>query len=340
MFTLWDEPPRDKPPWLTGLSRGLPLPWRLGLAFIRLFRLSRWAEVVYVNGLEVPAMAAAKLAGRPTVLKIVGDYAWERARNLGQTDLSVDEFQTARLSGKPALQRRLRAAYTRRADKVVTPSRYLAGLVKGWGATDSRIEVVLNGLTPIKGEPPRPSGGRSGDKVIVTAARLVNWKGGDTIIRSLNMVEHPVKLKILGDGPEKVNLETLTRQSGLADRVEFVGRVDRRGVLTAMAEADVFVLASGYEGLPHVVLEAMAVARPVVAAACGGTPEVVQDGVTGLLFPYGDDRALAGALNRILADDDLARSMGQAGQAALAEWSWSRTVDGNAAVIESLVATS
>ena len=83
MFTLWDEPPVDKPAWLFGLPRTWPAPLRLGRILLALLRHVLWADLVYVNGLELPAVTAARLLARPCILKIVGDYAWERFADPG-----------------------------------------------------------------------------------------------------------------------------------------------------------------------------------------------------------------------------------------------------------------
>ena len=97
----------------------------------------------------------------------------------------------------------------------------------------------------------------------------------------------------------------------MRDRVVFAGR--RENAAALLAEVDVFALPSWTEGMPLVVLEAMAQRRPVVATPVGGTPEVVLDGETGLLIPPRDPDALAEALRRLLADNDLRRRMGDAG---------------------------
>ncbi len=99
----------------------------------------------------------------------------------------------------------------------------------------------------------------------------------------------------------------------MRDRVLFAGARDH--VPSLLAGCDVLALPSYAEGMPLVVLEAMAQSRPVVASAVGGSPEVVVDGVTGLLVPPGDVHALAAALRGLLADPERARRLGEAGRA-------------------------
>ena len=285
-------------------------------------------------------MAAVRFLGKPSILKIVGDYAWERARLRGRTGLDIDPYQRSPLPPLLALQRHIRTAYTRAAGMVVTPSRYLAGLVAGWGVPRGRIRVVLNGLTPLPDETRagetagQPERGR---RVVLTAARLVDWKGIDHLIAALPLMKQPARLRILGQGQERPSLETLAASLGVSPRVEFAGRLSRVRVLAEMDRARVFALASGYEGLPHVVLEAMSRSCPVVAAAAGGTPEVVEEGVSGLLVPYADPPALARALDRVLADDGLARSLGEAARRRAREFPWSWTVSQNMDLIKEML---
>lgn len=122
-------------------------------------------------------------------------------------------------------------------------------------------------------------------------------------------------ITIIGTGPEREHLEEKTRQLGLSEIVTFRGFL--ANPIDAMMELDVVVLSSAAEGFPRVVLEAMLLAKPVVATRIAGTQELVRDGVTGLLYEFGDIDALAGHLKRLMSDDSLRRAMGRAGRSVV-----------------------
>jgi N-acetyl-alpha-D-glucosaminyl L-malate synthase BshA len=126
-------------------------------------------------------------------------------------------------------------------------------------------------------------------------------------------------LACVGDGPERPRAEALARELGVADAVRFLGvQVD---VLEVLQQADVFLLPSESEGFGLAALEALACAVPVVGARVGGLPEVVADGVTGLLAAAGDVEAMAAAVLRLLEDEALRRGMAAAARASVeAKW--------------------
>ncbi len=146
----------------------------------------------------------------------------------------------------------------------------------------------------------------------ISVARLSPEKDFPTLIRAVPYVlaEHPeFRLSIVGAGKERTLLEQLIRQLELTDRVQLLG--ERRDVPQLLEQAALFVSSSSTEGISLTLLEAMAVGLPIVATAVGGNPEVVQEGATGYLVPPGDPQALAGAINRHLAQRDTWKPMSQ-----------------------------
>ena len=133
-------------------------------------------------------------------------------------------------------------------------------------------------------------------------------------------------LLLAGDGPERAELEAVFEANQLKDRVRFIGWThDLPGLYATM---DICALSSRNEGTPVAVIEAMAAAKPVVATAVGGVPDVVADGETGILVQAGDVPALARAMLRLASDADLRNRMGQAGRSrAAARYPHERLVD-------------
>ena len=154
-------------------------------------------------------------------------------------------------------------------------------------------------------------------------ARLAEVKGQRTLLAAIAHVDATAVLVgrdlEQGGAYERV-LRAEAERLGVAKRVVFAGY--RGDVPALLAGCDVFCLPSSAEGLPLVVLEAMAHGRPVVATPAGGTAELVVDGETGILVPPADASALADALRSLLADPERARRMGEAGRRrVLAEFS-------------------
>lgn len=150
------------------------------------------------------------------------------------------------------------------------------------------------------------------DTLLVGAvSRLDPVKGVDCLLQAFSRVDD-AHLIVVGDGPERAALEASAARLDIALRVYWAGF--QRDIFRWLPAFDVFVQPSFHEGLPNTVLEAQACGLPVVATAVGGTPEVVVDGVTGLLVPPRDPDALAQAITRLLNDPDLRHAMGQAGR--------------------------
>lgn len=199
---------------------------------------------------------------------------------------------------------------------------------------DVPIEVIP--YTAELAPPTRRARERNGERSILFVGRLIERKGVAHLIRALGAVRRavPARLVVVGDGPERANLERVAAATGVAAHVDFRGRVTDEDLCDAYASADVFVLPSvldarqDTEGLGVVLLEAMNYSVPVVASNIGGITDIVQHESTGLLVPPGDEDALANALTRVLADTELSRTLGESGKRLLREqFSWESIVD-------------
>lgn len=139
---------------------------------------------------------------------------------------------------------------------------------------------------------------------IISIALLKPVKGISYLIKAIARI-NDLKLIIVGDGPERRDLESLSSYLGLNDRIFFQGMVDHSLIWDYLQRAKVFVLPSISEGCPRVLMEAMVCGLPIVATEVGGNPEVVVNGVNGFLVPPRDEEALAAAIKLVLKDNDL-----------------------------------
>ncbi|MGV3711039.1 MAG: glycosyltransferase family 4 protein [Gemmatimonas sp.] len=220
------------------------------------------------------------------------------------------------------------------SDAVVTPSKGFQNAVREvWpSARDARMITIPNGIDPAElGY--NPSAGETAlePPYVQSILQLVPYKGPDILLRAFAEVcesHDAVRLRLIGDGPNRQEYESLAEALGIAHRVDFLGLRDRKYVGEALRGCALFVLPSrsNSESFGIAVAEAMALDRPVIGSNVGGLPELIEDGVTGLLVPQGDVRALAAAITRLLDDPEERQRMGKAaGQRVRESRLWKHT---------------
>jgi glycogen(starch) synthase len=221
---------------------------------------------------------------------------------------------------------------------VITPR--LCKLLVSDGIHENRIHVIPPGVNPSLFEGPfeDPFSGVGRPRVLFVG-RLAPQKGVGTLVEAAGLLEHPsAQVLLVGDGPERKALERETERLGVGDCLRFEGFVTHDRLPAAMAHADVLVLPSLYEELGTVLLEAMQAALPIVASRTGGIPDVIEDGVNGLLVPPGDPEALARAIDRILSDGDLARRLSEGAHERGKDYDWEVIAEHVLRVYQSLTA--
>jgi glycosyltransferase involved in cell wall biosynthesis len=201
------------------------------------------------------------------------------------------------------------------------------------GSCYTRDALVANGFDPTRVvvvpyfvRPPAPPPGRPEPSVILFTGRIYPQKGLDVLLRALARVRSPWRLIVDGEGPALPSARALASTLGLVDRIEFTGWAPPAAHWRHFERASIVVVPSIWpEPFGLVGLEAMSFGRPVVAFAIGGVPDWLAHGLTGLVTPPGDERALAAALDQLLGDPDLAECLGAAGRLR-AEHHFSRDV--------------
>jgi glycosyltransferase involved in cell wall biosynthesis len=178
-----------------------------------------------------------------------------------------------------------------------------------------RLHIVHCGVDPALYDTPRVAGA----KRLLFVGRLAAVKGLPVLFRALQQLipDHPdVRLTLIGDGPERVALEREARALGLATIVEFAGYKGQAEVAQTLRATDILVLPSFAEGLPVVLMEALAARVPVLATRIAGVSELVEEGISGRLVSAGDALALERALRELLEDSpQRCAAMGAAGRA-------------------------
>jgi glycosyltransferase involved in cell wall biosynthesis len=181
-----------------------------------------------------------------------------------------------------------------------------------------KLRVIHCGVDPEEFAPPGTKA--VGDFAVLTVARLTQVKGQGVLLEALRQLQDrgvAIRLTMVGEGPKRDELEQLARELDVAPMVTFAGPVGREHVGRYYAEADAFCLSSFAEGVPVVLMEAMAMGLPVVAADVMGVAELVEDNASGLLVRPGRPDLLADALERLVADPNLRRQLGTAGRATV-----------------------
>ncbi|MGI9033211.1 MAG: glycosyltransferase [Acidimicrobiales bacterium] len=246
----------------------------------------------------------------------------------------------------PPQRMAVEADLARRVNRVVATASEEVFELSRMGADSRRVTVVPCGVDVEHFCPDGPAEARpSGRRRVVVVGRLVQRKGVADVVAALPMLPG-VELVVAG-GPdadglaahaEARRLQVLAAASGVADRVELRGRVDRRWLPALLRSADVVACVPRYEPFGLVALEAMACGVPVVASAVGGLCDTVVDGVTGLHVPPGNPEAVAAAVGRVLADPALAATVGAAGAARVrARYRWDHVARSTLSVYRELV---
>lgn len=209
-----------------------------------------------------------------------------------------------------------------RAVKMLTISEFNRAYLERIGVPREKLAVVRCGVS-FPARPDRMPAMIRSDYRIGTLGRLVEKKGMDVLVRAvaeLKAKSYRVELDIAGDGPLHGELKQLARELGLADAVRFVGNLPHRSVREWMHGLDAFVLAckrdanGDMDGIPVVLMEAMSQSVPVISTRLSGIPELVVDGVTGLLAEPGNHGDLAAVIDRLLTSADLRGNLASAAQ--------------------------
>jgi glycosyltransferase involved in cell wall biosynthesis len=330
-----DPHPSGYPFRVVAIARG-SMPLRYLKAFWRVWREAREVDVVYVNEhLALLHVLAARLAGKRVMIRLMVDGAWEISHRygwIGGDDIVT--FESKQYGWQVKLVRALQRRWWGWCTRIIACSDFLRRIpLEHYGVPEAKLQLIYNAyhgptvadMRETRTEARAELGLRGDKRYLLTICRLMVWKGVDGIVRALRELPSDVELLVAGDGDMFEPWKQLARELGLEQRAHFLGNVPYARIPSYIRAADVFVLNSEYEGLSHTLLEVSAIGTPIVCTTAGGNPEVVEDGVNGLLVPPKDPEKLRAAIGRVLGDPALAERFVSAGRIRMDRYSREKT---------------
>lgn len=307
-----------------------------------LWRTAKGAgTILALNAVSAGMLTAlvARARGARLVVRVAGDAAWERAADRGATYLMLDDYQKTQRHGYPALLHRIQVRVCRTAAHIIVPSKYLSGIVAGWGIPADRVTVIYNGSDFRPSDTPKEEARKSigvAGNIILSCGRLAPWKGFRMLIKimpQLLQVNQFFRLVIVGDGPQLGELRSMARTLGLERKVFLPGAKTTTELATYLAAADLFVLNTGYEGFSHQLLEALRAGVPVVTTTAGGNRELIEQGESGFLVKYNDEFNLVEAIKTLAREDAIRERFISAGRRTAERFSAGRMYEETAILL-------
>ncbi|MFH1857520.1 MAG: glycosyltransferase family 4 protein [Candidatus Omnitrophota bacterium] len=280
-------------------------------AFLKLFRIlrrERW-DIVHTHSSKAGFLGriAARVAGVPVVVHTPNAFAFDRPPHSFLNPFYVflekmaGYFCDALIAVSDSEEQLAGQAGVVSAKKIIC-------IPNGIDLEEMSCEVDPQAKKRMLGLP-------ENKPMILTIGRFAPQKAPGLFIESAKQIlaqRSDVSFVMVGDGPLLQRVKDRIQKEGLQNHLFLFGW--RSDVKEILAACDIYVLSSLWEGLPYTVLEAMALAKPVVATAARGTRDAVRDGVTGFLVGLRDEKTMAGKLLKLLSEPDLARGMGQQGR--------------------------
>jgi len=304
------------------------------------------SDIIYNQDLYTPGFTGLiikKILKKKLVTRFVGDSAWEIALNRGETTDDIMDFQINKYSKIVERRKKTRKRILENSDKVIVVSNFLKKLAMRIGVLEENIKVIYNSIdfldVPSDLKIDLKKELNITDKVILTNARLTPWKGVDMLIKIMPQLikkYKDIRFVIISEGPERMNLEKLAVDLDVEEHVFFAGRVSRELVVEYLKISDVFVLNTNYEGMSHVLLEAMKVGTPVITTKAGGNPETIKDKETGILVDYRDKEQWIEAIELILDNSELAEKLVNNAKEDLKRFNWNNLVQETIKVFQNI----
>ena len=264
------------------INRNLPIIFRWLKTIVKIYNISKKSDLIFVNGLGTESTIANVFLRKKVIRKIVGDPVWERVYNKKLTKESFDDFQKNKHGLFISLQKFIRNWSINKSNLIITPSEHLKTFIEKIDF-DNKIFVINNGVNI---EQPNKVAFENKILNLLVVSRLVSQKNIDSIIKAVKVMENEnIILKIVGDGSEINNLKLLVKKYELEEKVNFIGKIVGLKLNEYFKDADIFIQASNYEGLPHSILEAINYEIPILSTEVGGCSTLLNKGERGYIIP-------------------------------------------------------
>ncbi len=305
------------------------------------------ADIIYNQDLYTAGIASLiirKVLRKKLVTRFVGDSAWEKSSVEKLITDDILTFQEKKYSSKVERWKKARKRILDNSDKIIVASNFLKQVALKIGLPEEKIKVIYNSIDFLN---VNPSASKEGlkqklnlkGKILLTIARLTPWKGIDMLIEIMpDLIKRygEIKLVVVGRGPESDNLKQLAKNLKLENNIVFTGKANRQEVNDYLSLADIFLLNTNYEGMSHLLLEAIKAGIPIITTPAGGNLETIKDNQTGILVGYRNKREWVKAIEKVLDDSDLASQLIQNAKDDLKRFNWDDLVKETIGVFESL----
>ena len=288
------------------INRSLPIIFRWFKTIVKIYNVSKKSDLIFVNGLGTETTIANLFSRKKVIRKIVGDPVWERVYNKKLTDESFDDFQENNHGLFISLQKIIRNWSMKKSNLIITPSQHLKTFIEKIGF-DNKIFVINNGVTI---EETNKVTFQNNIIQLLVVSRLVSQKNIDSIIKAVKVMENEnIILKIVGDGSEINNLKLLVKKYELEEKVNFTGKIVGLKLNEYFKDADIFIQASNYEGLPHSILEAINYEISILSTEVGGCSTLLNKGERGYIIPMPvSEDGITEGIRTIINDKNEAKS--------------------------------
>ncbi len=284
-----------------GEVRKLPKIIRHFFYFLKLLKRGRGVDIIFAQdtaSVGFPALWASRILNKRFFVRVPGDYAWEQATQRYGVKDSIDEFQNKKYGWRVEFLRKVQKLTVNGAETVIAPSMYFRQLVSRWVRNPGKVFCIYNGIDLASIS---KSSGEYEPKTIISASRLVPWKGFSVLIKIMKSLPD-WKLLIAGDGPGRKELEEIITHHSVNTRVFLLGSMNREELIKKIQKSEVFVLNTSFESFSFQIVEAMACGTPVITTNIGNLTEIIDNGKSGILVTPNDEKAIISSITHLSSD--------------------------------------